>query len=238
MRRVLMQRLRLPSLLNGTHLKLLALITMTIDHIGLLLLGNHQPFRIIGRLAFPIFAYMIAEGCRYTRNKVRYFGMIFGLGLLFQAVYILMQGSYYMNIMITLGLSIPIIYSLQFAKKRKTLPAALLPIGAVCLLFLTDYLLQIGLAHTNYTIDYTLAGVLLPVLISLSDRREIKLLLAGVGLLAIAAAMHNVSQLWSLLSLIPLSLYDGTPGRYRMKWLFYLYYPLHLVAIYAISMLI
>ena len=83
-----MRNFRLPSLINGTHLKLLAMVTMTLDHVGLILLGNYQPFRIIGRFAFPIFAYMIAEGCRYTRNKVRYFGIIFGLGLLFQTFYI------------------------------------------------------------------------------------------------------------------------------------------------------
>lgn len=233
-----MPALRFPSLLNGTHLKILALITMTLDHIGLLLLGNYQPLRIIGRLAFPIFAYMIAEGCRYTRNKLRCFGTIFGLGVVFQIFYILFDGSYYMNIMITLGLSIPIIYCVQFAKARKTLVAALLPVAAVCLLLALDRLLDTWLSGTNYTIDYTVAGVLLPVLISISHRRWVKLLLTGGGLLLVAAAMQNQTQIWALLALIPLALYDGTPGKHRMKWLFYFYYPLHLVVIYAVGMLI
>ena len=48
--------------LTGNQLKLIALITMTIDHIGYILLPQYRILRIIGRLAFPIYAYMIAVG--------------------------------------------------------------------------------------------------------------------------------------------------------------------------------
>ena len=58
--------------LTGNQLKLLALITMTIDHIGMILFPHIPLFRIIGRLSMPIFAYMIAEGCRHTRNRKKY----------------------------------------------------------------------------------------------------------------------------------------------------------------------
>ena len=59
---------RFPGL-TGNQLKLIALITMTIDHIGFMLLPQVKILRAIGRIAFPIFAYMIAEGCQYTRNR-------------------------------------------------------------------------------------------------------------------------------------------------------------------------
>ena len=55
--------------LNGNQLKIIALIAMTLDHIGKMLLPGFTILQIIGRLAFPIFAYMIAEGCRYTKNR-------------------------------------------------------------------------------------------------------------------------------------------------------------------------
>ena len=55
--------------LTGNQLKLIALFAMTCDHVGLQLLPNVLILRILGRLALPIFAYMIAEGCRYTRNR-------------------------------------------------------------------------------------------------------------------------------------------------------------------------
>ena len=68
--------------LSGNALKLLAALFMTIDHVGVLLLPHVIVLRILGRLALPIFAYMIAEGCRYTRNRLRYFGSVFALGVL------------------------------------------------------------------------------------------------------------------------------------------------------------
>ena len=54
--------------LTNNQLKLIALVTMTLDHIGVVLFPQAQWLRIVGRLAFPIFAYMIAEGCRHTAN--------------------------------------------------------------------------------------------------------------------------------------------------------------------------
>ena len=64
--------------LTGNQLKLLALIAMTCDHVGLQLLPQFIILRIIGRLAAPLFAYMIAEGCRYTHDRGRYLGRLLG----------------------------------------------------------------------------------------------------------------------------------------------------------------
>jgi len=59
--------------LSGNMLKIIAALAMLCDHVGLLFFPSQDIFRIIGRLAFPIFAFMIAEGCKYTRNKAKYF---------------------------------------------------------------------------------------------------------------------------------------------------------------------
>ena len=67
--------------LTGNQLKIFALIVMTIDHIGHFLLPEFIILRIIGRLAMPVFAWMIAEGCTYTKNPSRYFLTVFGFGL-------------------------------------------------------------------------------------------------------------------------------------------------------------
>ena len=68
------------TILTGNQLKLIAAAAMLLDHMGILLFPRITIFRILGRLAYPVFAFMIAEGCRYTRNKLRYFLMLFGLG--------------------------------------------------------------------------------------------------------------------------------------------------------------
>ena len=57
---------------------------MAFDHIGVALFPKVAILRYIGRLAFPIFAFMIAEGAKYTRNKVKYFLMIFIIGVICQ----------------------------------------------------------------------------------------------------------------------------------------------------------
>ena len=61
------------KILNRNVLKIIALITMLIDHIGLVFFPGIEIFRIIGRISFPIFAFMIAEGCEHTENKKKYF---------------------------------------------------------------------------------------------------------------------------------------------------------------------
>ena len=72
--------------LTNNKLKIIAMISMLIDHIGVALFPYVEIFRIIGRLAFPIFAYMIAEGCRYTKNRKKYLGIILGMAIVFQLV--------------------------------------------------------------------------------------------------------------------------------------------------------
>lgn len=69
---------RIQQPLTGFHLKLVALVTMIIDHAGAVFFPGTGLFRTIGRIAFPIYAFLIAEGCRHTRNRRRY---LMGLGL-------------------------------------------------------------------------------------------------------------------------------------------------------------
>jgi hypothetical protein len=80
---------------------------------GMLLFPGNMALRIIGRLAFPIYAYMIAEGCKYTRNRLRYFLSLFLLGAACQLVYFVVDGSLYFSVLITFSLSILTIYALD-----------------------------------------------------------------------------------------------------------------------------
>ena len=223
------------SKINGNTLKFIALVTMTIDHIGLALLNDYMPFRYIGRLAFPLFGYMLAEGCYYTHNKRKHFMGIFLLGLICQIVYLLAEGSVYQGILITFSLSILLIYSIEWAKKNKTQYIRwLLPLGmlGVCL-FLTEGL-PILLTGTDFDIDYGIWGILFPVLVYLSRIRWVQCLLGAAGLCMLSLSVGSW-QWFSLFALIPIWFYNGEKGKWNTKYLFYIYYPLHLTLIYGIS---
>ena len=115
--------------LSGNQLKLLALFAMTCDHVGLQLLPQFIILRIIGRLAAPLFAYMIAEGCRYTHDRGRYLGRLLGMAALCQIAYFAAMRSLYQCIFVTFSLSVCLIYTLDNAVRRRT-PVSVLSAAA------------------------------------------------------------------------------------------------------------
>ncbi len=216
--------------MTNNQLKFLALLSMTLDHIGVQLLPQYPILRILGRFALPIFAYMIAEGCAHTHDRRRYLLQMAGLALGCQLVYFFAMGSLYQCILVTFTLSILLIYAFDRGKPWQ-MAAAL--VGAY---FLTE-VLPLLLPGTDYAIDYGFFGVLLPVLIHLGQTKWKKLGFCAVGLVLLGLACGGV-QWYALLTLIPLAFYNGKRGKLRLKWLFYWYYPLHLVVIYGLSLLV
>ena len=87
--------------LTSNQLKVLAMVTMTLDHIGVQLFPGVLWLRVAGRLAMPIYAWMIAEGCRHTRDRKKYLLRLASLALLCQIVYFFAMGSLYMCILVT-----------------------------------------------------------------------------------------------------------------------------------------
>ncbi len=90
---------------------------------------------------------------------------------------------------------------------------------------------------TDFYVDYGFYGVLLPVAIYFG-RNHFEKLCLGLVFLVLLAMDSGAVQWWALLTLPLLALYNGQRGKWKMKWLFYLYYPLHLAALWAIDMLI
>lgn len=221
-------------ILNGNALKIIALIAMTFDHVGEELMYDFRPFRIIGRLAFPLFAFMIAEGCKYTKNKRKHFLMIFLLGVGCQLVYYLTEKSLYMGILITFSLSVLLIYALQLAQRKKKIGYWCLFAAGIGIVFVLSSMLPDFLRGTGYKIDYGFFGVLLPVVIFLCDDRVGKLVLTAAGLVPVCLYLGDI-QWFSFLALIPLALYNGERGKLNLKYLFYVYYPAHLAIIYLIG---
>ena len=220
--------------LTGNQLKLIALVSMTIDHIGVQFFPQSVIFRIIGRLALPIFAYMIAQGCRYTRNKARYLATIAAVALVCQLVYFFAMASLYQCILVTFSLSIALIFSLEAAIQKPSVKSTTVAaLVLVSVWFVSDMLPRF---LPGFYVDYGFFGILLPVLIWLGKDKRQCIALSGIGLVLLS--IGNPLLWFSLLALPLLALYNGTRGKVKLKYLFYIYYPAHLALIYLISLVI
>lgn len=224
------------GMLNGNHLKLIAAVTMLMDHAGILLFPRVLLFRIIGRLAYPIFAFMIAEGCRYTNNRLRYFLLIFGLGAGCQLVYYFASGDTYLNILLTFSCSVLLIYALQEMHRAKNwkmefLWSVLFAIGVFLALAVDRFL----------TIDYGFWGIMVPVFVSFAHVRKFprwaSVMMLGIGLVLLGSDLGDI-QYYGLLAVPLLLLYNGKRGKCNMKYFFYIFYPVHLAVLQGIAWLV
>lgn len=227
-------------LLSGNTLKIIAMLTMLVDHIGYILFPNVLILRIIGRISLPIFAFMIGEGCIYTRNKLKYFLGIFLLAVLCQIGYFIAGFGLDLSILVTFSYSLLIIFSLQNLREKiinGTKPDMLFAYALSVMMIGATYIV-----NRYYRADYGFWGCMLPafayfaVFISEEASTLMKVAFFAVGLLILCWRSGGI-QYYSLLSLPLLLLYSGKRGQYNIKHLFYLFYPTHLVILYLIKCL-
>ena len=238
--------------LSASTLKIIACIIMAIDHVGAHILTDQRGLRIIGRLAFPIFAYFIAEGCRYTRHKLKRFLLVVGFAALCEGAYFIYYGKLDGGILMTFSFSILLIYQVQ-AVKRALAQKKWVEAVVWLLLFVAAMAGVYGFSKDILYVSYGFWGVMTPVLTALPDYKEgeaprffrylsgrpQKLALFALGLILVCQApkMGKI-QIYSLFSVILLALYNGQPGVKRMKYGFYVFYPLHLVIIFLVEKLL
>ena len=211
--------------LTGNQLKIIAVIAMTCDHVGLQLLPQFLILRIIGRLALPIYAWMIAEGCRHTHDRKKYLLRLASLALVCQIVYFFAMGSLYQCILVTFSLSVGLIYLWDSPSKTPFY-------FALAVTFVLCRVLPDLLPRTDFYIDYGIWGVLLPWMIYVASAKGL-----AVGLLLLALS-YGGNQWWAFAAVPLLMLYNGQRGKWRIGKLFYFYYPAHLVIIYLLSLLL
>ncbi|MBO5240232.1 MAG: hypothetical protein J6B56_02280 [Clostridia bacterium] len=247
-----MKGLQKARFLNANALKFLAAALMLVDHIGYMLFPQVLFLRIVGRLSMPLFAFALSEGCRYTKNKTKHFCLLFALALLCQIVYYFFDdGNLYMSILITFSLSVLTIYALQFCKK--TLfdeQADGLDKGLSVALFLALAFCDFALCQILF-IDYGFWGIMLPVFASVFDFRGIpaptllqkldclpaRVFTLSIGLIPLAFSFGGI-EFYAFLSIPILLLYNGEKGKWKTKYFFYIFYPLHLALLQGIAMLL
>ncbi len=229
---------------SGNLLKIIAALSMTLDHIGVMLFPKVVLLRILGRLALPIFAFFIAEGCRYTKNRARYLGTLVVMASLFQIVYFLATKDDYLSIFVTFSLSVCLIYLLDACKKSFTdeKSSNLFKIATVTAFLLA--LVGVYLLNLWARIDYGFWGCVLPLFASLFlgakgkfawlERLPCRVSAMAIPLLGLALALPLRVQWYAFFALPLLLLYNGKRGKYKMKYFFYIFYPAHLVILYGI----
>lgn len=148
--------------LDATVLKLIGVVTMTIDHIGYILFPKLALLRIIGRLAYPIFAYLIAEGCTYSRHKTKYFLSVLGTGLLCSVASYWAERSLYQSIMITFACSIGLIFLLERARSQRK---RAFWSGVFALALTACFLLFQLRLIPGFMTDYGFLGIITPLLV-------------------------------------------------------------------------
>lgn len=226
------------KILSGSMLKIIAVIAMLIDHTGLIIFSQmsfmQQPLltigsmvitgyfiaRKIGRLAFPIFCYLITEGFLHTKNKIRYGASLLIFALLSEIPFDLMISGriFYLgkqNIYFTLFLGFLCMYILEKCKKQTYLFAVL-------------FIVLLGARILN--VDYGVAGVVLILLLfAMKNCPALGTILAypllSGGLAAFAA-------------FVPINMYNGKRGFIKapaLKYCFYLFYPLHIIILLLIE---
>lgn len=227
--------------LSNFDLKLIAIITMTIDHIGVVF-GTpfYNLLRAVGRLSFPIFAFLLTEGYVHTKSFGKYFFRLLVLALISEVIYdYVFYGSFiYLeanNIFFTLALGLLTLWLLDKSRtlvkkyfKEKIDLTIILPITYLLIIVV------MGLIAEFLNFSYGMLGILVISFFYLF-KKNFPLTVLSVSLSTLI--LGDTMQYFSLLSLILIYFYNKKLGK-KCKMFFYLYYPLHILVLGVIKMLI
>ena len=219
--------------LSQEGLKLIACVTMLIDHIG----AAFVPWmwlRVVGRIAFPIYCFLLAEGAAYTRNPRKY-GIRLGIGALlseipFELLFFGGLSLAHSSVMVTLLLGFLAIESMK--KWPKMWPLAFLACAFAAELLGTDYggmgvmlMVFFGITRNKNRIFQTI-GVFI-----------ICWMIGGYGWQV--GPVYVPMEIVGVVAMLPICLYNGKKATHSkaIQWAFYLFYPVHLTALLLYAVL-
>lgn len=217
--------------MNIFILKVLALITMIIDHYGAIFQNDIITFRIIGRLAFPIYCFLLVEGYFHTSDVKQYAKRLLLFALIseipFDLAFYNKIGFTHQNIFFTLFLGLAAIYFIDNKDGKYNFSKSVVIIST-CLLAVI------------LSVDYNAIGIIYILMLYLTrsyDKFK-RFKIVGLAMFAVNFSSHWLQQ-FSLLSLIPMYFYNGKlgPKNKTVQILFYAAYPLHLMIFYLIKIM-
>lgn len=213
--------------MSGSTLKIIAVFTMIIDHIGAVFFPYVFWLRVIGRIAFPIFCYLLVEGFLHTKNLKKYLYTLFAFAfvseipfdLAFHGFFPYMEGQ---NVFFTLAIGLIMLYLFdKFMKEGNRL----LALGAFILACVISEMTSCDYGYMG--IGFILCFYLYKTI----EGKQKYLYLLVFALLTIVNEVYFV-QSFALLALVPIYFYNGRRGL-KLKYIFYAIYPIHL-ALFAL----
>jgi len=202
-------------------LPIIAMAAMLIDHAGLMFFPDDAVYRLIGRIAFPLYCWFLVQGYRHTRHLGRYMRRLLALACLSQIPFTLATGRYELNVIFTLLLSLIALHVTE-----RIQPEWKKMLGLASILILLAWV----------PMDYGPYGLLLVFVYHYLNKW--KLLLGHLlinALFWLLSGPDYAIQLFSMLAsaLILLPLPNRMNARYR--WLYRSFYPAHLLLLYLIA---
>lgn len=217
--------------MTNSTLKWIAIVTMLIDHMGATFFEEEMIFRFIGRLSFPLFAFLISEGVRHTRDIQKYIKRLVVFALISEIPFDLMTSGKiinigHQNIFFTLALGVVTIEGYRYFESKQ-------PYVSYLWLYILAFIAE--LLH----FDYGMFGVFIIFFVSYGktiQKRAIYLVMinfiyALVLYLGTPVAFYQVIGCFSALFIV---MYNGQKGK-GIKYLFYGIYPLHLLLFYLLT---
>ena len=213
--------------LSGSALKVIAIISMMADHCAYYLMEEdtllYGAMRCFGRIAFPVFAFLVAEGFRHTRNRMRYFLLLLGFAIVSEVPWYLLNGTDGThNVMFTLALGVVALGVFERLREHRVICCGTI----MLIMWLATWL----------GVDYEWRGILMIAVFYLSKASD-KCFSPSCRMLPLICAfplMMHYGVVGALMACLVLFLYDGTRGFIQgilAKYGFYAFYPLHLIII-------
>lgn len=224
--------------MNASQIKLIAITTMVIDHVGFFFFPDLLILRIIGRLSYPLFAWLIANGAHYTKNINKYFARLLIFAFISQPIYVLVfrtviPGFSELNVLFTLAAGLLMIIALKKMQNMLIKTLSVVALSALGYYMGSDYgvigILMVLAFYLGYRNINKTAFLIVPLIALPYVFYALLYLFAGETLIT-----TNLYQLYAIFALIIITFYNQKEG-IKLKALFYLFYPLHLLLIYLIK---
>ncbi|WP_054742233.1 TraX family protein [Cellulosilyticum ruminicola] len=212
--------------LSGSNLKIIAITTMLIDHIGAVLFPTCYLLRCIGRLAFPIFCFLLVEGFLHTHN-VRNYAIRLGIFAFISEIPFNLAISErifnfsHQNVFFTLLIGLLVLIGLDKFKYKNWMQYFIFVSGMIIA----------ELAR----VDYGCFGVIFIILFYLYHKHH-KLLPLTISFFFFSFLANPMESL-ATLAILPIACYNGKRGL-SLKYVFYAFYPTHLFILYLIAHLL